>query len=326
MEAMILDIQRLSTEDGPGLRTTVFFKGCNLACPWCHNPESISPTPDLLWYGQKCIGCGICRGVCPQGAIRWDSQGLDQNPGPDQSHGDGGRHGDNPSHSLHFQRSLCRGCGNCAAECPGGAIEMKGRRMELEALCGELLKDQAYFGAEGGVTFSGGEAMLQSEAVRDLARRLSEAGVSTALDTAGCYPFEGLEAALPFISLVLYDLKILDPQAHKRIIRADNRLILENYRRLADRGVRVWVRTPIIEGATDNPENIEAIGGFLAEAGPPEKWELCSFNNLCRDKYERLDREWAYKDTGLTPQARIEALTALAGRFVPRAEYSGRVK
>jgi pyruvate formate lyase activating enzyme len=299
MEALILDIQRMSTEDGPGLRTTVFFKGCNLRCPWCHNPESISRKPDLNWYRQRCINCGLCVRACPQGAVSRGPEGV------------------------RFDRGLCRACGACAEECPNGAIELKGRPIQVDALAGELLKDRAYFGAEGGVTFSGGEAMLQREAVLALAKALKGEGLHIALDTAGCYPFAYLEEILPWIDLVLYDLKIFDSEAHRSVIGADNAVILENYRKLAEMRFPLWVRTPVIPGATDSGENIHAVGGFIASLPPPEKWELCAFNNLCRDKYERLDREWAYRGAELTKKAHIENLAAIARRYTPRAEYSG---
>jgi pyruvate formate lyase activating enzyme len=194
--------------------------------------------------------------------------------------------------------------------------------MDAGALCKELLKDRAYFGPDGGGTLSGGEAALQPAAAV-LARLLKEAGVSVALDTAGAYDFQVLENLLPWVDLVLYDLKIFDPREHRSFTGADNRLIQENYRRLLKQGRRVWVRTPIIEGATDNEENIEALGRFIAEAGQPEKWELCAFNNLCRDKYERLDLDWAYKNTGLTRKEHLEALTLKAQTLAPAATYSG---
>ena len=301
-EAVILDIQRMSTEDGPGLRTTVFFKGCNLVCPWCHNPESIALKSDLNWYAVKCLGCNICQKVCPQKGISRNGNGI------------------------RFNRPLCTACGTCVDNCPNGAIELKGTAIPVEKLASQLLKDRAYFGADGGVTFSGGEVMLQHEAALQLARLLKAEGIHIAIDTAGCYEYGILEAMLPHIDLVLYDLKISDPEAHKRIIGADNRLILENYRRLIKAGVRVWVRTPIISGATDTRENIAAIGEFIAAAGLPEKWELCAFNNLCKDKYERLDKEWEYRDTGLTEKAHIETLTEIALGYVPTAEYTGTVR
>ncbi|GHV88727.1 glycyl-radical enzyme activating protein [Spirochaetia bacterium] len=302
MTVTLLDIQRMSTEDGPGLRTTVFFKGCNLRCPWCHNPESIGRKPDLNWLSVKCMGCGICATVCERGVITRDSNGV------------------------HFDRPRCIACGHCTDECPQGAIELKGRPIEAETLFRELIKDRAYFGGEGGITLSGGEVMLQGEAVVMLAKLLKEAGIHVAVDTAGCYDFKLLEAMLPYMDMALYDIKIFDPARHLEITGGDNRLILENYRKLRDAGMRLWVRTPVIEGATDSAENIRAIGGFLREAGLPERWELCSFNNLCRDKYTRLDLDWAYKNTGLTEKKHIEELAAIARSCVPGAMYSGTTK
>ena len=323
MDAMILDIQRMSTEDGPGLRTTVFFKGCNLACPWCHNPESIGTNPDLCWVSGKCMGCNICLSVCPQKCISRNESGIRFN---------------RPQCALSWEKPFPPGnplssekpaCGICAEKCPAAAIEIKGEAMNVEKLAAELVKDRAYFGPDGGVTISGGEALLQHEAVLELARLLKAAALHVAVDTAGCYDFRLLEALLPFIDLVLYDLKIFDDEAHKRIIGAGSALILENYKQLMKRSVNVWVRTPIIKGATDSEENIAAIGNFIAATGSagglPEKWELCAFNNLCRDKYGRLDREWAYRDTGLTEKAHIEKLAELAARYFPGAVYTGTV-
>ena len=303
MDAVILDIQRLSTEDGPGLRTTVFFKGCNLACPWCHNPESIGKKPDLAWFSRKCMGCNICQKVCPQKGISRDENGI------------------------RFNRPLCLACGTCVEECPAAAIELKGKAMGVEDLAAELVKDKAYFGADGGVTLSGGEALVQHEAALELARLLKAAGLHVAVDTAGCYDFRLLEAMLPHIDMVLYDIKIFDDETHKRIIGAGSRLILENFMRLMDRRIRVWVRTPIIKDATDSEENITAIGNFIASSSrQPERWELCAFNNLCLDKYERLEKEWTYKNVGLTDKAHIEKLRAAAARYVAGAAYTGAVK
>ena len=306
VEAVILDIQRMSTEDGPGLRTTVFFKGCNLVCPWCHNPESIGKKSDLNWFARKCMGCDTCQQVCPQ-------QGI--------SRGESG---------VRFNRPLCTSCGTCVEECPNAAIELKGRAMPVAKLAVELAKDRAYFGADGGVTLSGGEVMLQPLAAIDLARRLNEAGIHVAIDTAGCYAFRVLDAILPYTRLILYDIKIFDAARHQEILGVDNSLILENYRQLMERRAQVWVRTPIIAGATDSEENIAAIGSMIAEVGAaarfPERWELCAFNNLCRDKYERLDKEWAYKDAGLTEKAHIEKLVKIAAAYMPGVTYTGAVK
>lgn len=305
-ESLILDIQRMSTEDGPGLRTTVFFKGCNFACPWCHNPESIGIKADPIWFPRKCMGCDICLTICPQ-------KGISRN--------DGG---------IRFKRSLCTGCGTCARECPNAAIELKGRKMPVDKLAAELIKDKAYFGVDGGISFSGGEVMVQYKAALALARLLKAEGLHIAIDTAGSYDFAILEAMLPYIDLVLYDIKIFDNEIHKQLAGADNRLILDNFRQLMERGIRTWVRTPIIKRATDSEDNIAAIGEFISSVGGetnclPERWELCAFNNLCRTQYERLDLEWAYKDEGLTDKAHIEKLAETAACYVPYAVYTGAV-
>ncbi|MDR3294003.1 MAG: glycyl-radical enzyme activating protein [Clostridiales bacterium] len=302
MDVNVLDLQRMSTEDGPGLRTTVFFKGCNLKCAWCHNPESISYRPDPNWFKNKCIGCNICVAVCPQKGISKTSDGL------------------------HFSRERCTACRTCEKKCPNAAIELKGKRYETDALARELLKDKAYWGADGGVTLSGGEVMMQHKAAIEVARLLKEERVSVAVDTAGCYDFRILEEILPYTDLVLYDLKLFDPKDHKKYTGADNAVILENYKKLTDKKIRVWVRTPIIEGATDTPQNIESIARFLAEIGQPERWELCTFNNLCRDKYERLDLTWAYQETQKTSKQHAENLQEIARRYVANAAYTGAVQ
>ena len=302
MDAVILDIQRMSTEDGPGLRTTVFFKGCNLSCPWCHNPESIKRKSSLNWFFRKCIGCNICQKTCPQKGISRNEDGI------------------------RFNRTQCLACGTCAEACPASAIELKGKAIPVETLASELVKDRSYFGADGGVTFSGGEVMIQHDAALELARLLKNSGLHIAIDTAGCCDFNVLEAILPHIDMVLYDIKIFDSETHKQFTGASNRIILENFRQLIKCKTRVWVRTPIIEGATDSEKNIADIGSFIAGCGElPEKWELCAFNNLCRDKYERLEEEWTYKNTGLTKKDHIEKLTEIASRYVPDAVYTGAV-
>ncbi|MDR3216242.1 MAG: glycyl-radical enzyme activating protein [Clostridiaceae bacterium] len=300
MEALILDIQRMSTEDGPGLRTTVFFKGCNLACGWCHNPESISFKPDLNWYMNKCINCDSCKDICPNGVLIKDESGV------------------------HFKdRSKCLTCGKCVDECPGAGIELKGKKISVEKLKNELLKDRAYFGHDGGVTLSGGEVMMQPQAATELAKLLKADGVSVAIDTAGCYAWSLLESILPYADIFLYDLKIFDADAHKKHTRVDNAHILDNYKRLIATGARVWVRTPLIAGATDGEDNIKAIAEFLRDNGLPERWELCTFNNLCKDKYTRLDLDWEYKAHEKTKKSYAEKLKETAQKYVPCAVYSG---
>lgn len=302
-QAKIIDIQRMSTEDGPGLRTTVFFKGCNLACAWCHNPESINPKPDLNWYSVKCMNCNICKTICPNHVITKDLKGV------------------------HFDRSKCVACGKCVHACPQGAIELKGIYLDVDHLADELVKDHAYFGLHGGVTFSGGEPMLQSEILIELSKRLRAKGItSIALDTAGSYDWSLLEKVLPHVDIVLYDLKLSDDAESKKWIGAPTGLIKENYKKLMQLKKRVWVRTPIIPSATDNPENTVAIAKFIKANGLPERWELCAFNNLPLDKYERLGKEWPFKGKSLMTTKDMDELTTIAKEYVPMALWTGTAR
>ena len=297
----ILDIQRMSTEDGPGLRTTVFCKGCPLKCSWCHNPESLSPKSHVEWLGVRCIGCRTCEQVCPQKGIRLDETGV-------------------------HTSERCTACGACTSACPTGALEMKGADYTVEALFDVLMKDKAYWGEDGGVTLSGGEVTLQWKDALALLTLLKEKGVNTAVDTCGFTRWETLEALLPVTDLFLYDLKIFDDAAHRRFTGQSNERILGNFERLTEAcektGKRIWVRTPIIPGATDTDENIRGLAGIVRDR--VEKWELCAFNNLCRDKYERLGLSWDFKDAKLMQKARMEELAALAvGSGAPEAVWSG---
>jgi pyruvate formate lyase activating enzyme len=296
--ALILHLQRLSTEDGPGIRTTVFFKGCPLHCCWCHNPESISPHPQVQWIETRCIGCETCLEVCPNSALTRLENG-----------------------EIYIDRDKCRGCGACAEACPSTALELLGEQVTLDELLSELLKDRAYFAASGGgVTASGGEPTLQASFVARLFERLQAEGVHTALDTSGACSLASLESILPHTDLVLYDLKQMDDVQHRRVTGQGIQRILNNLDAIADlirkndRHTRLWIRTPLIPGITDDAANLEAIGIYLSQNldGWVERWELCAFNNLCRDKYRRLGIPWAFEDTPLMAQSALDRCEAAA--------------
>jgi pyruvate formate lyase activating enzyme len=293
----ILEIIRMSTEDGPGIRTTVFFKGCSLNCSWCHNPESIRFNPQIQWVGSSCIGCGICVKTCPESALAQMEKGIIIN------------------------RSLCNGCGLCTEACPTIAMELLGKKWNVQNLADELVKDRAYFEPSGGgVTLSGGEAALQNDFCLALLKELRCRGIQTALDTCGQVSQTALASLLPYVDVLLYDLKEIDSEKHKRFTGSGNDRILSNAVFVADFKKThifpktIWIRTPIIPGATDTIENIQGIGDFINAnlRGVVDRWELCAFNNLCRDKYTRLGIDWPFAHIELPKRTLMEELTRIA--------------
>jgi pyruvate formate lyase activating enzyme len=298
------NIQRFSTEDGPGIRTTVFLKGCPLHCAWCHNPEGLSPSPELMWYHARCIGVRDCLRACPEDALELTPEGM------------------------QIDRERCTACGDCTDACPTGALEIIGQGWTPEEVFAEVMKDRVFYETSGGgVTLSGGEPMMQDEFVLALAGLCREAGVHVALDTCGVVAWERYERVLPVIDLVLYDLKLFDRERHRASTGVDNSIVLENARRFAAAGKRMWIRTPIIPGYTADEENIAALADFIGtELLTVERWDLLAYTNLGQPKYRRLDLPYALEGVPLLTQAEMEALHAIAKARVPVAVWSGATR
>lgn len=263
----VFNIQRYSIHDGDGIRTTIFFKGCPLRCAWCHNPESWNAAPELMWDGDKCTRCGACEAVCPHGAA--------------------------PAEKGRIDRSLCAACGACVTACVAGARQLSGYRRTPEELLAAVRRDAMFYEESGGgVTLSGGEVMAAepfSEVAR-LCRLLRGEGISVFIDTSGMAPFERFEQLLGDVDCFLYDIKAMDPEKHKKWIGADNTLILENLRRLSQRGARIRLRLPIVDGVNAEPEDILPVIGLLQQGVRAERIHLLPYHEFGREKFERLGR------------------------------------
>ncbi len=249
-QPLIFDINRASTVDGPGVRTTVFFKGCDLDCFWCHNPESKIARAQLAIFSDKCVGCGSCASVC----------GAD--------------------------REECISCGRCVQLCPVSARKLYGTKYSPEELLKIIAADKLYYDATGGgVTFSGGECMLYPEFVALLAKLCQESDISVAIDTAGYVPYESFEKVLPYVDIFLYDIKCIDGELHRKGTGKDNELILENLERLIKEGKRIIIRTPQIPDFNDG-EELERIKAFCIEKGLEH--EILSYHEFGEDKKKAL--------------------------------------
>lgn len=275
----VFDIKRFAVHDGPGIRTSVFLKGCPLHCPWCHNPEGLSPQPQLIFTPEKCIGCGGCVQVCPRGAHRLV----------------------NGRHRLDWDRvdpRQCADCGACVEGCYAGALRLAGRRTTVAEVMDEVLRDRPFYESSGGgITLSGGEPLAQEGFCEGLLRAARSEGIHTALNTTGCASWTQVAALLPFLGLVLYDLKHMDRERHIALTGMSNEPILDNLRRLDAAGQAIWIRVPLIPGWNDEASNFHALGQFLSSLKHIQRMEILRYHRLAGSKYGQIGR--AYRLHGL---------------------------
>ncbi|HEX9007005.1 MAG TPA: glycyl-radical enzyme activating protein [Bacteroidota bacterium] len=268
LKATVFNIMRYCVHDGPGIRTTVFLKGCPLRCSWCHNPEGQQKVVELSFREDRCVRCGDCFQICPNGAVR--------------------REGDR----YLPLREACEGCGTCTDACYAEARQLVGTPMTVSEVMNEILKDIAFYDQSGGgVTFSGGEPLLWAAFLARAMCACKEFGIHTALETAGFAPWEQLEPVARVTDLFLYDLKLMDEEAHKRFTGVSSALILENLVRLSDQGAKITVRFPLVPGVNDHDANLRATAEFLRTRTTVRDVHILPFHRIGYEKSFRLGHE-----------------------------------
>ncbi len=266
-EGLIFDVQRFSVDDGPGIRTTVFFKGCPLRCQWCHNPESMRPRPEVFFYADRCVEQGACLSACPQDALIRGNTRVD--------------------------RDACDGCGVCDDSCPFGALKVSGRYVSVDALLEEILCDRSFYASSGGgVTLSGGEPTLQLDFVIALALACRQAGVKVGLQTCGLFSWSRMQPHLDLFEFIHFDLKVIARDRHREFCGTDNGSILANARNLVEARVPVEFRMPIIPAHTDDEPNLTAVATLLNELGI-DRIRLLRYHSMGEAKLSRIGRQAA---------------------------------
>jgi len=282
MTPLLLDIKRNSLDDGPGVRSVVFFKGCPLSCVWCQNPEAIARGPQLQRDVEACAGCGACQRACPHGVAR-------------------------PADTVEA-RADCQRCGVCVEACPAAARRIAGEAKAIEQIVAELLEDEPFYRRSGGgVTLSGGEATLFCADAGAIAQALCGAGVHVLLETCGLFSWRSFsERLLPYLTTVYFDLKLADPLAHGEYCGADNGSIVQNLGRLATSGVELLPRVPLVPGITDSADNLEALAAIITDAGL-SRVALLPYNPLWLAKRRGLGMELPYAHEAWMESAAVEA-------------------
>lgn len=287
----VFNIQRYSIHDGPGIRTTVFLKGCPLSCWWCQNPESQLSGQEMIFWGDRCIGCGACSTICPSSAIQIKN-GI-----------------------PITKKGKCILCGKCIEKCPTLAREMIGEKLTTEEVIKEIEKDLVFYEeSSGGVTFSGGEPLGQSEFLVGLLNGCREKKIHTAVDTSGYISWEILNKISLKVDLFLYDLKLMDNERHKKYTGVSNEIILENLEKLSSVHNNIFIRFPVIPGTNDDYQNIRKIGEFLSSLKITQV-NLLSYHYTGMDKYKRVGRIYKLADIQPSSEEKLSEVSAILRKF-----------
>jgi pyruvate formate lyase activating enzyme len=299
-KGIVSDIKKFSIHDGPGIRTTVFLKGCPLSCWWCHNPESQAPEREMTFWANRCIQCRACLEVCAEGAISWAGE------------------------VMSTDREQCVLCGACVEACYAGAREIVGREMTVGQVMAEIERDIAFYDESGGgATFSGGEPLLQQDFLFALLQACKEKEIHTAVDTCGFVTWETLDSVREHVDLFLYDLKLMDDAKHQKFTGVSNELILKNLQMLSKRGHNIFLRVPIIPGINDDDENIHQTGAFAAALPHLNRVDILPYHHAAAEKYSRLNK--VYELSGIRPPSneRMAEITQILREFGLQVKIGG---
>jgi pyruvate formate lyase activating enzyme len=300
IEGVIFDVKRYAIHDGPGIRTTVFLKGCPLACRWCHNPESQASGPELFFRAGRCVACGACVEACPRGVLVKGERGAVTAVGE------------------------CERCGACAAACYAEARQLVGRTVSVEEVMAEVERDRAFYERSGGgVTLSGGEPLMQGEFLYGLLAASKRMGIDTALDTSGYAQWEIIDRIRGLVDLFLYDIKVVDAARHRELTGVSNELILENLWKLSRHGHDICLRVAVIPGVNDNDDSLREIGALASRLPNIEEIDILPYNRLGVEKYERLGRECPMSDFPPISDDRLTGMALLLGTFGLRVKIGG---
>jgi glycyl-radical enzyme activating protein len=303
-KGLAFNIQKFSLHDGPGIRTLIFLKGCPLRCLWCDNPESQRHEPELVFYQARCMQFQSCLEVCQEEALRAEIH-------------------NGKMVGVGIDRSLCTLCGACVEACVSKAWQMIGEWITPEEALVEVEKDIPFYGSSGGLTLSGGEPLSQPEFTRHMLAICHDRCIHTAIETCGYWPWETMESILPCLDLVMYDLKQMDPQKHQAYTGVSNELILENAQRLAQYGIAMIVRLPVIPGYTDSEKNIRDTASFVAELGNVRRIDLAPYHNLGTHKYIELGREYTLTQVESPYQEVLEQYVEIIQSYGVPAQIGG---
>lgn len=287
MDTVIFNIQKFSIHDGPGIRTTVFFKGCPLKCLWCHNPESQEYEKQILHDPDKCVLCGTCVKVCPHNAIK-----IEDNV-------------------LSTDMAKCDFCGLCEVYCIQEARQIVGKCYEVDDVVKEVIKDKVFYEKSGGgVTVSGGEPLMFVDYVEELFKKLKEENIHTAVDTCGAVNFESLERIAPYTDLFLYDIKLMDDEKHKKFIKSSNKVILENLKKLSKIHNNINIRMPIIEGVNADIDHIEKVIDFIKDLNI-KKINLLPYHDIAKHKYKKLDMHYEEEKMSKPSEEKMQSFKSM---------------